>query len=127
MNGKPDVLDASALLAWLQLETGADHVALDGAVMNSVNWSEVLQKAEQNLVKVTGIREELEALGLLLVPFSIDEGRSAADLFAVTTSHGLSLGDRACLATADMLGSTAVTAERAWAQVNHGVRVRVIR
>lgn len=126
MNEGPEVLDASALLAWLQLEPGAQEVRLEGALMNSVNWSEVLQKAEQNGVEVEGIREELEALGLRLQAFGVEEGQRAADLYPVTRAFGLSLGDRACLATALSLGGVAVTAERAWSQLE-GVQIRQIR
>lgn len=122
----PEVLDASALLTWLQLEPGAEEVRLEGSVMNSVNWSEVLQKAEQNGVDVAGLDEELEALGLRLQSFGIEEARIAANLYEATRSLGLSLGDRACLATARWLTAVAVTADRAWAQV-HGIRVRQIR
>ena len=124
--GDPEVLDASALLAWLQAEPGADAVRLEGALINSVNWSEVLQKARQKGVAVEGVREELEALGLKLRAFSLEEGERAAELYAVTKAHGLSLGDRACLATALALDGVAVTAERAWSKLE-GVRVRQIR
>ena len=127
MSSRPDVLDASALLAWLQGEPGMDIVKLEGAVMNSVNWSEVVQKAEQNGVAMTGIREELGALGLDLRGFSLEEGQKAAELYLLTKAHGLSLGDRACLATAFTLSGTAVTAEQVWSRVEHGVPVRVIR
>ena len=50
MTEGPDVLDASALLALLQEEPGADLVEelLDGAIMSAVNLSEVIQKAEQH-------------------------------------------------------------------------------
>jgi ribonuclease VapC len=123
----PEVLDASALLAWLQGEPGMDEVKLEGAVINSVNWSEVVQKARQNGVEVTGISEELGALGLDLRGFSIGEGQKAAELYPLTRAHGLSLGDRACLATASVLSGTAVTAEGVWAKAEHGVPVRVIR
>jgi ribonuclease VapC len=123
----PDVLDASALLAWLQGEPGMDEVTLEGAVINSVNWSEVVQNARQNGVEVTGIGEELGALGLDLRGFSIGEGQKAAELYPLTRAHGLSLGDRACLATASVLSGTAVTAEGVWAKAEHGVPVRVIR
>lgn len=121
------MLDASALLAWLQGEPGMDNVTLEGAVINSVNWSEVVQKAEQNGVATTGIREELGALGLDLRGFSIGEGQKAAELYPLTKAHGLSLGDRACLATAFTLSGTAITAEQVWNRVEHGVPVRVIR
>ena len=122
----PEVLDASALLAWLQAEPGADAVRLEGALINSVNWSEVLQKVEQKGVAVEGVREELEALGLKLQAFSLEEGQRAAALYAVTKAYGLSLGDRACLATALILDGVAVTAERAWSKLEE-VRVRQIR
>lgn len=127
MSGGPDVLDASALLAWLQGEPGMDEVTLEGAIVNSVNWSEVVQKAEQNGVATTGIREELEALGLDMQGFSLEEGQQAAALYPLTRAHGLSLGDRACLATASVLSGIAVTAESAWTRAEHGVLVRVIR
>lgn len=127
MSGGPDVLDASALLAWLQGEPGMNNVTLEGAVINSVNWSEVVQKAEQNGVTMTGIRDELGALGLDLRGFSLEEGQKAAELYPLTKAHGLSLGDRACLATAFTLSGTAITAEQVWNWAEHGVPVRVIR
>lgn len=104
-----------------------DEVTLEGAVINSVNWSEVVQKAEQNGVAMLGIREELGALGLDLQGFSLEEGQKAAELYPLTKAYGLSLGDRACLATASVLSGTAVTAEGVWAKAEHGVPVRVIR
>lgn len=127
MSAGLEVLDASALLAWLQDEPGMDEVTLEGAVINSVNWSEVVQKAEQNGVAMVGIREELGALGLDLRGFSLEEGQEAAELYPLTKAYGLSLGDRACLATASVLSGTAVTAEGVWAKAEHGVQVRVIR
>lgn len=94
MSNGPEVLDASALLAWLQDEPGAAEVTLEGAVINSVNWSEVLQKAQQKGVVVTGLQEELEALGLELHSFSVTEGQRAAELYPLTKAHGFSLSDR---------------------------------
>ena len=91
-----------------------------------MNWSEVLQKARQNGVAVEGVREEFEALGLKLRAFGLEEAERAAELYAATKAQGLSLGDRACLATALVSGGVAVTAERAWSKLE-GVRVRRIR
>ena len=52
-----------------------------------------------------------------------------AQLRAATRELGLSLGDRACLALARGLQATAVTADRAWAELAEatGVRIEVIR
>jgi ribonuclease VapC len=121
-----EVLDASALLAWLQEEPGAEAVRLEGAVMNSVNWSEVLQKAVQRGVAVAGLREELAALGLKLQAFSLEEGERAADLYPQTKALGLSLADRACLATALLEGGVAVTSDQAWSKLK-GMPVRQLR
>ncbi len=59
------VLDASALLAYLQDEPGDEAVeaVLAESVMSSVNWAEVVQKSVAAGVVVDGMREDLEALG----------------------------------------------------------------
>ncbi len=122
------VLDASALLALLNREPGSDLVAalLPAALLSTVNWSEVMQKATAHGVDTDGLREELEAVGLGLVPFGTAEAEVAADLW-LRGGRALSLADRACLATASVRGLTAVTADRAWTSPGIGVPVRVCR
>jgi PIN domain nuclease of toxin-antitoxin system len=51
----------------------------------------------------------------------------AGKLRAAARSRGLSLGDRACLALAQREGLPALTADRAWAGLDIGVEVRLIR
>ena len=127
-DGRP-VLDASALLALLAEEPGADEVEvlLDGAVMSAVNLSEVLQKSEQHGIDTEGLEFDLEALGLELSQFDVPQARAAAEIWARAPRAGLSPGDRACLALADTIGGTAVTTDRRWSGPKHGVRVRVLR
>jgi len=62
------VLDASALLAFLQDEPGAVAVeqALSGSLLSSVNWSEVVQKSLVSGVDVCGMRQDVEALGVAI-------------------------------------------------------------
>jgi ribonuclease VapC len=94
------VLDASALLALLQEEPGAETVAavLQEASVSTVNWSEVLQKSIAQGININDMQTELEALGVQFVPFSTLHAELAAQLWPKTKSCGLSLGDRACLA-----------------------------
>ncbi|MGI8866278.1 MAG: type II toxin-antitoxin system VapC family toxin, partial [Rubrobacteraceae bacterium] len=97
------VLDASALLAWLREEPGAENVerALDGARISAVNLSEVLQKslaAGLTPAETSPLPEDLSTLGLSVVDFRTREAGVAAELWSVTRSLGLSLADRACLA-----------------------------
>jgi ribonuclease VapC len=121
------VLDASAVLALLQEEQGADEVEglLDGASMSCVNLSEVIQKAEQHGVETEGFEYDLEALGIEFRDFDVSMARPTAELWS--TGRGLSLGDRACLALAKGTDATAITADGRWIIDGLDVDVRVIR
>lgn len=125
----PVVLDASALLALLAEETGADQieVLLEGAAMSTVNLSEVLQKSEQHGIDTEGLEFDLEALGVEFHPFDVPQSRATADIWTRVPRAGLSFGDRACLALASRLDRTAVTTDRRWSTARHDVRVQVIR
>jgi len=70
------VLDASALLAYLLQEPGAEVVdgLLGDARMASVNWAEVVQKSLSAGVDVEGMREELQSLGMGVEPFLAVDG-----------------------------------------------------
>ena len=121
-------LDASAVLALLHREEGWDAVAtvLGAASISSVNLAEVVQKAGGRGVDIEGLADEFRHLGLEIVPFAADEADVAARLWlsGLTT---LSLGDQACLATAQVRGQAVITADRAWAQLPVPVQVHLIR
>jgi ribonuclease VapC len=123
------VLDASALLALLFAEPGAESVAdviAEGAVISTVNLSEVaaiLVRRGQELEKTLApVREQVS-----VEPFTPEDALTAAKLGTPTASKGLSLGDRACLALAKRLAARAVTAERSWAQLEVDVQIELIR
>jgi ribonuclease VapC len=111
------ILDASALLALLQGEPGADVVegVLLRAVMSAVNLSEVVAKLTEHGMPPAAARAALEGLPIDVRPFDREAAYTAGELRPLTRSAGLSLGDRACLALAMRLGVTALTADRAWA------------
>lgn len=123
------VLDASALLAMLQGEPGGEVVQelLETALISSVNWSEVTQKALDWQAGLEGLRHELMALGLEILPFTAPVAETTAQLRGATRQAGLSLGDRACLATAAVLGLPAVTADRIWPDLGLPIEIRVVR
>ena len=122
-----NVLDASALLAVLRQEVQPGTVELEGGVLSSVNLAEIITVLVRNGKPVDTLVAELELLGVVVKPFTSQEAERAGRLYALTQPYGLSLGDRACLAVADLLGATAVTAESAWTKIEHGVKVKVIR
>lgn len=124
------VLDASALLALLNQEEGSEQVAelvAAGAIISAVNLSEVVAKLSLFGMPESLIRESLDPLGLEIVPFDVEPAYRTALRAGPTRAAGLSLGDRACLALAAQVGLPAVTADRAWRQLELDVQVRVIR
>lgn len=123
------VLDASALLAYLQNEPGSDSVraVLEEAVISTVNWAEVIQKARAGEVEIGGLRDDFEALGLKLEPFTAAQAEGAGGLWERTRQLGLSLGDRACLALGLERGETVYTTDSAWKRLNLGIAIEAIR
>ena len=97
------------------------------AAISSVNWSEVVQKSLEREVEVEGMRQDLEALGLKIVPFSAAQAERTASFREPTRHLGLSLADRACLALAAELELPALTTDRVWADLALAVEVRITR
>ncbi|HWQ68989.1 MAG TPA: type II toxin-antitoxin system VapC family toxin [Patescibacteria group bacterium] len=123
------VLDASALLALLNQEEGAERVApfLADTVISTVNLAEVVTRLALAGMPETAIRETLAFLPLESVPFDVGQAIEVGLLAPTTKPSGLSLGDRACLVLARRLNATAVTADQAWVGIDAGVAVELIR
>ncbi len=123
------VVDASALLALLNSEQGAEAVAkaLPGAVIGSVNLCEVIGKLAETGMKQEEIGRILFPLGLTIETFDEEQAYTAGILRISTKSAGLSLGDRACLGLAKKLGVPVLTADRRWLDLAIGVKVTAIR
>jgi ribonuclease VapC len=130
------VLDASALLAYFQDETGAEVVenAFQGrAHVSAVNWAEVLSKVAETDRSPADFSAQLQEegiLGPLLIVVPLDE-RGAEEigrLRPLTRDLGLSLGDRACVALGRQLALPVLTADKRWADLSlDKPRIEVIR
>jgi ribonuclease VapC len=123
------VLDASAFLAIIRGEPGADIASarLPGCIMSAVNMSEAMMRGLEKGSPLDLMRELLAAQQVSVVPFD-DELAIAAALLRPATRHlGLSFADRACIATAVGHNATVVTADRAWATLDLPCPVELIR
>jgi ribonuclease VapC len=129
------ILDASALLAYLQGEPGAAVVAnalAQGSLMSSVNWAETLSKLAERGQDPDTVTNLLTNQGLLnnalvIAPFDADLAQATAKLRPLTRSSGLSLGDRACLAIGIQTQLPVLTSDQAWSSLTIGVVVQLIR
>lgn len=123
------VLDASALLAFMFRESGHEQVAtvIDDSCISAVNLSEVIGRFVRDGHDALTVLRRISGTAIEVVPFGDSDAAIAAALVPKTRSHGFSLADRACLALALSRGVAAVTADRAWVEVDVGVRVQLIR
>lgn len=125
------VLDSSALLALLLEEQGADEVtkAMEdgGALICAVNLAEVAGRLALLGNSPARIREALEPLELEVALVDKDLAFRAGFMAPASKPLGLSMGDRMCLATAEQLGGTALTADRAWLKWKGKAKVVCIR
>jgi PIN domain nuclease of toxin-antitoxin system len=135
-DGAGFVLDASALLAHLLAEPGGDVVraslAERAAVMSAVNWAEVLSRLASAGADPYEVAQRLAseaALGDVLTVIALEDsdGSAIARLRPTTCHLGLTLADRACAALAQRLELPVLTTDRAWAQFQIGVEIRLAR
>jgi ribonuclease VapC len=123
------VLDASAMLAVLLEEPGRDRVlaVMGGALIASVNWSEVVARLVGRAASDTQIAAAAGLMAGRIEGFGVQEADLAGRLIARTRPLGLSLGDRCCLAFGMLRKATVLTADRAWAGLDLGISIEVIR
>ena len=127
MNKEGYVLDASALLAVLGDEPGAERIraALADARIGAVNLAEVVGKLQDRGVPDQAIDDILLDLDLKVVPFDAEQAVQAGKLRAATKAAGLSLGDRACLALAGATSCVALTTDQGWTKLELDVTIEL--
>ena len=123
------VLDASAVMALLRDEPGADVVrrAVNAAFISTVNVCEVATRLVDHGQTPALAADHVFSLGLTIVAFDLAQAQVASALRVQTRARGLSPGDRACLALGKLRGLPVLTADRAWGELALDVKVVVIR
>jgi ribonuclease VapC len=124
------VLDASALLAVLNREPGADKLTpemLSTATSSTVNLAEVQDKLV-NLGLAAGDAWEATLSPIReATAFTAEHAEAAGNLISKTRPPGLSLGDRACLALGIVLRAPVYTADKSWKKLKLGIAIHLIR
>lgn len=123
------VLDASAVLAVILTEPGGDMVRplMAKSLLGAVNFTEVTTRLLDLGFPSAEMDDRLKRLRIEVLPFDEHLALSAGRLRTQTRHLGLSVGDRACLALALREGLPVLTGDRAWAKLDVGVEVVLIR
>jgi len=123
------VLDASALIAFLRNEPGAEKVAevLGRSCISAVNLAECMGKMVEYGKPLEDVAYQIDRLQIPVIPFDGAHAKIVASLLKPTRKAGLSLGDRACLALAMNLAIPAFTTDSDWGKCKLEVKIVKIR
>ena len=124
------VMDSTALIAVVYQEPGYERVVeiLDKSAISAVNLAEIINKLILRGSPAEAVRHALLRLELTVEDWTDDLAYRSAEFTRFNKSHGLSLGDRACLTLAKQLHATAVTSDRTWRRMpSLGVPIMIFR
>lgn len=122
-------IDTSVIMAILLEEPGREIAAqmVPSGLLSSVNLAEILTKCMERGLPADLAEDYIRGSGMDIVAFTSEMAQLSSELFRVARKGVLSLGDRACIATAATLNATVVTADRVWADLDLPCPVELIR
>jgi len=124
------LFDSSALLTLIQQENGYEELedVVANAVISSVNLSEVISVLSRSMVPKEKIEEIINSSITDVIPFSRGEAILSGELINQTKAFGLSLGDRACIATGILYNLKVYTTDQIWRKLDlKGLKLVLVR
>ena len=123
------VVESSVVLAYTMNEPGGQELLVPQRCLHLsiVNLAEVYTKVAERGGDITDARRVIETLGLRIRAFREAHAEGVARLRPLTSHRGLSLGDRACLALAEIVGLPVLTADHKWIDLGLEIDIRMIR
>jgi PIN domain nuclease of toxin-antitoxin system len=123
------VVDASAIIALARGEKGFERVEefRERSVVSAVNLMEAFSRIVRHDVEPQRVHSFLRQAFPIVIPFDREQSETAAIIHAGSRNLGLSHGDAACLALGSMRKATVLTGDRAWKQVDLGVKIMLFR
>ena len=123
------VFDASALLTLLNGEKGCEIILdyISNAVINTVNFSEAITKLSEFDIPENDIKLIFDLLNIRIIDFNQELAYKTGLLRNLTRKKGLSLGDRACIATGIINHLPVITADNSWKDLNLNLNIIYIR
>lgn len=123
------LFDTSAILALINNETGKEVAEqfLGRIYISSVNLGEFYGKLMDHGIEEKECIEIAESVINKVIDFDEELSLSTASLKALTKKQGLSLGDRACIATGMLYDLEIYTADKVWGKLDLDCKIIQIR
>ena len=122
-------MDASAILAVLLAEPGADATleCLGDSIISPVNVAEAVSKLMSRGMSQEAAQNAVVGLDCDIAQLDGLAGIEAGRVHHRARASGISLGDSFCLALGRQLHLPVLTADRAWATLDLGIEIVLIR
>ena len=123
------VMDASAVIAVLREEPGAEQVIphLFGSLISTVNLAEVFCKSQSRGILPATDALTIQQMKLEVVPFDAEQAQLLANILPKTLGSSVGFADRACMALAMQQQMPALTGDRDWLKHDAGVEIQLFR
>ncbi len=123
------VIDAAVVMTILLGERGDESASqlAPGSMLSSVNLAEIVAKCVEKSIPVGLAWDYIRSSAIEIVAFDADAAILTGEIFQFARKGVLSLGDRACIATAMRRKAIAVTADRIWADLDLPCKIELIR
>ena len=123
------ILDASAALAVLLREPGAERVqqTFVSAGISAATLAEILSKATQRGIPCDEAYPAILDFGIEVFPVTTLHARIAGEISRAPRELDLSLGDRLCIALAISLNCELLTSDRGMAEFKAGIPITRFR
>ncbi|MFU7501632.1 MULTISPECIES: type II toxin-antitoxin system VapC family toxin [unclassified Candidatus Tisiphia] len=124
---KKFLLDTSAIIALLKQESGYKILedVIASSALSSVNLSELVSVLTRSNIKENEIDTIITDIVPDIIPFSESISIKAGKLISLTKDYGLSLGDRACIATGGYYNMEIYTTDRIWLKLSDKLPVKI--
>lgn len=121
------LLDTSALIALLKKEPGYEKVAnvIAHSAISSVNLCELVSILAKNNIPGNEIDNIIHDILPEIIPFCDEVAIKAGKLSKFTTDYGLSLGDIACIATAEYYNMEVYTCDKTWTKLKKNISANI--
>jgi PIN domain nuclease of toxin-antitoxin system len=123
------LLDMSAIIALLKKEPGYELLeeVIASSAVSAVNLSELVSVLIRAGIEESEVDEIIKDIVPEIIPFSDDIAVNSGKLIKQTKEFGLSLGDRACVATGIHYNIPIYTTDKVWKRIKAQANIIIIR